>query len=319
MKDQLLNPLRSIARDLVEKKLWPIAALLVVALVAVPFVIGGGAEPASSTVDAPASPAVGGAVQPKSLVTLAEPAVTGKSNRAGAVEDPFYDPPAAPEADAGAAGASAAGGTTAAEDAAADAAKGGDTASADKSAETTTTPQAVEPAAGPAYYRTVVRWYQGDSSKPRPLSRLTPLGGLLDTAALYLGVTKSSGNYAVFLLGPNATSDGEARCQDPKTCRVIGLKSGQTQLVTVKGSDSEEARQYVLEVVSVRSVKTDADTASTMRSKVHADGRDVMSLMREDKATADAVGPIQYDRDSGLLVTSSASTGAATAAAEPAE
>ena len=37
----LIDPLKRIARDLVEKKLWPVAVLLLAALVAVPMMLGG--------------------------------------------------------------------------------------------------------------------------------------------------------------------------------------------------------------------------------------------------------------------------------------
>jgi hypothetical protein len=172
----------------------------------------------------------------------------------------------------------------------------------------------VEPVAAPVYYSTVVRWWENEPGRPEPIRRLTPFGGLVDTAVLYLGVTKSDGNYAVFLLGPNATSDGEAKCEDAE-CRVFGLKSGQTQIVTVTPADGGEVRQYNLDVVSVKAHEADGDTLSRMRARVHIDGRDVMRELWSDARTAEALRPIQYDKTIGLLVKSAAAATAAAAAA----
>jgi hypothetical protein len=161
-----------------------------------------------------------------------------------------------------------------------------------------------------------VRWWENEPAKAEPIRRLTPFGGLVDTAALYLGVTKSDGNYAVFLLGPNATSDGEARCEDAE-CRVFGLKSGQTQIVTVQPADGGEVRQYNLDVVSVKAHEADGDTLRRMRARVHIDGRDVMRELWSDARTAEALRPIQYDKTIGLLVKSA--TAATAAAADTSE
>lgn len=294
----LIDPLKRIASDLVERRLWPVAVALLVAIVAVPVVLGGGGETASP---APAAPTAAESPASKSLITVADTAATTPpSSRAGKIEDPFYDPPAAPREPVAA---------TSAPTPAAPADGGGVPAADPPPVETpvetpvepapTTT---VTPAAEGDYYRTTVRWYSDDSGKARPVSRLTPLGGDIDTAALFLGVAKSSGTYAVFLLAPNATSTGEAACEDGTDCRVIGLERGQSQRVTVPSPDGGAARTYTLEVASVRSVETDAATARRMRARVHADGRDVMRRMWQDGPTAAALGPIGYDEDAGLLV-----------------
>ncbi len=291
----LIDPLKRIVRDLVDKKLWPVAVLLLAAIAAVPVLIGG-----SSSSQAPAPVAVAATAPDgasKSLVTVVDEASAAKATRPGRIQDPFYDPPEPPAAKTASGGSPAAspqarkqGGAPAA-----------GTPRTGKPLQTAPQ-QPSERVAAPVHHRTVVRWYAAKPGMSRPLARLTPLGGLVDPALLYLGVTRSKGAYAVFLLGPNATSDGEAACEDDTDCRVIGLKSGQSQLVTVQPPDGGEARQYHLEVVSVKAVATDAATARTMRAKVHADGRDVMREIWQDRPTADALRPIRYDRDTGLLV-----------------
>lgn len=304
----LIEPLKRIARDLVDKKLWPVAVLLLAALVAVPMLVGGStgedtSAPAGLLATAPADPGS------KSLVTVVDQAVTGKDTRPGRVDDPFYDPPEPPEEET-TSGASSAPAAEASKE-------GGASAGTGTSNDATPQPaQPAQPAIDDVYYRTEVRWSAAEGGKARPLSRLTPLGGLADPAVLYLGVTKSSGNYAIFLLGPNATSDGEGECEN-SACRVIGLKSGESQIVTVQPPAGGDVRRYHLDVVRVKAITTDAATARTMRLRVHPDGRDVMREMWQNVPTATALRPIQYDRDSGLLVKQAGA--AATGAAQPAE
>lgn len=304
----LTDPLRQVARDLVEKKLWPVALLLVAALVAVPFVIGGSSEVAPAPLAAPAA-AVPGADTSKSLITVADETSTAKTAREGRLQDPIFDPPAAPgqAADAGVsavAGAGSGSGNSAAPTATSTPA--GTSAAADTPATTPAQPQPAAADETSGYFRTVVRWYASERSTATPIRRLTPLGGVKDPAALFLGVTKSDATYAVFLLAPGATSEGDAKCED-EGCRVIGLKKGQSQVVTVPATDGGEARRYHLDVVSVKAVTADADTAATMRAKVHGDGRDVMREMWQDEATADALGPIRYHETAGLLFKPAAS------------
>ena len=299
----LTDPLRQVARDLVEKKLWPVALLLVAALVAVPVVIGGSSEAPPAP---PATPAavIPGADTGKSLITVADETANARTARQGRLQDPIFDPPAdsGQAADAGVSAVAGAGSGSGAPAApTATSAPAGTSAPADKPAPGT--PAAPSPVATDdtsRYLRTVVRWYASARSAATPIRRLTPLGGAKDPAALYLGVTKSEATYAVFLLAPGATSEGDARCEDDG-CRVIGLRKGQSQVVTVPASDGGAPRRYQLDVVSVKTVTTDAETAAEMRGKVHGDGRDVMREMWQDDATADALGPIRYDETLGLL------------------
>ena len=336
----LLDPLRQIARDLVEKRLWPVAVLLLAAFVALPVVIG------SSSDSTPPPPPVAAAATPgtpdaKSLVTRIEPAAAGKHDAPGEVSDPFYDPPA-PPADATGAVTS----TTRAADRATPAA-GTQAAAAPGSATShvgagATTPKqrstrpvgakrpstrpvgakrpstrpvgAKRPSTRPVgtYYRTVVRWAAA-GGEPRTIARLTPLGGRADPAALYLGATKAGATYAVFLLGSNATSHGDGACRRATACRIIGLRAGDSQVITVRRPGGTATRRFKLHVRSVGTVATGAARARTMRIRVHPDGRDVMRAMWQHAPTAAALGPLRYDPASGRLY----AVRAATAGAKP--
>ena len=286
MKAQLLTPLRSIADDLVKKRLWPIAVLLLAALVAVPFVIGSGSSDAPAPAPVPAAkvaPAAQGAGS-GSLVKVVGPAVTGKDDRPGKLDDPFYDPPAPPAAQTPSAAANQAPNSS---------------GPATETPQVGPTPQ-VERKIPARYYRTEVRFYETERAKSRAISRLTPLGGLTDPAAVYLGVS-TNGEYAVFLLGPNATSVGEAECDKVDECRIIGLKPGQSQVIDVR-SPQGKTRQFHLDVVSLEHVKAGSHTAARKaRGREHPTGRDVLRGMIEDRPTAKAIGPLRYVPRLGVI------------------
>lgn len=297
----LTDPLRQVARDLVAKKLWPIAVLLLVALIAVPLLIGSSSEETAAP-GAPVAGAPAGAPGKESLISVVDQAVVDKG-RPGKITDPFYDPPdppavgsaapAAPSTGSAPAGGSTGGGSTATGN------PGTPSPSTPKSAAPGPSNQPVAPAAESVHYRTVVRAYGGERGRPRPVSRLTPFGAVSDPIALYLGVTRSDALYAVFLLGSDATAQGEPNCED-EDCRIIGLKTGGRQVITVRPSGGEP-RRYRLEAVSVRAVTTDRATASAMRARVHPEGRKVMREMWQDARTAAALEPVQYDLSRGLL------------------
>lgn len=316
----LFASVRQIGRDLIDKRLWPVAVVLLAALVAAPMLIGGGADEAT----APTAPAAGAvaAAEPGSTAhavattadaKAASAAKPAKAEPSGKLDDPFFDPPKPQDADAGS-GAPAGGATTAvAKSPTGKAAPrpGTSPAASPKATSPATTtapakPAATRPAAtrapaatAPAgsYLRTVVRVNGG---KRHPIARLTPLGGTAHPAALFLGVAKAKARYAVFVLGPDATSRGDATCKGGTDCRMIGLRAGQTQIVTVRRDDGT-VRRYRLRVESIRKVSTTAARARAARARVHADGRRVVRVMRRHAASATALRTARYDRPAGLL------------------
>ena len=236
----LIDPLKRIARDLVDKKLWPVAVLLLAALVAVPVMLGGSSAEERRRRHAIAATAP---AAPGREVTRDGGRTAGhrRGHSPAAASRPFYDPPEPPDAGhrVGAGEHAAAAGEP----------PGAATLGRPAADRRRPRPRRSPPSPSPHRPTTAPSCAGGrpSPSDPYPIRRLTPFGGLANTAVQYLGVTKSNGNYAVFVLGVNATSDGEATCEDAG-CRVFGLKSGQTQLVTVQPPDGGEARQYNLYV-----------------------------------------------------------------------
>jgi hypothetical protein len=301
---------RALIGDLVDKNLWPVALLLCVAIVAIPVLM---TRSAGSGVPA-AAPAPD--VSPtKGVKLIAPPAV---KERTGAQLDPFRQPKKKKKASA-AAGSIALGGSPPAASPSAGAPSaatpsGGTPSGAMPSAgspstgsPSTGTPSAKatpEISAAKVYYRTEVRWSEAEGGATRPISRLTPLGDPGERAALYLGV--SDAGFAVFLLSPHARAEGVAGCEDAGSCRLMGLKAGRTQIISVQSPDGSKAHRFHLEAVSIKRVVTSVATASRMRAKVHSEGRAVMRALWADRATALELGGIRYDQPTGLLVKSSA-------------
>jgi len=309
----LLDAARGILADLVRKRLWPIAIVLLIALVAVPVMI-------SSSSSAPAAPVGDGVVAPATtqpVPVAASDSGTAKPARepAGRVRDPFFDPPegagegegAAKETSAKSAGepANAAGAPkpAAKQPAAKKPAdkKPAPAAKAKPAEGSTVTPPSAEPSA-PAtgvYFRTAA--HVGPRATTHPITRLTPVGNRWDPAALYLGVMKLGRPYAVFVLGRRATSRGDATCATQTRCRIIGLRPGDTQTVTVHTADGRAARRFVVHVTSVKPVTRSAGTAGALRAAVHAAGRSAMHAMSRSDTVAAALGRLGYRQSTGLL------------------
>lgn len=321
----LLESLRQTGRDLVAKRLWPVAVLLLVALIAIPMMIGSSSGDAVAPDPVAAAPGAAGAA-PAATPATGETTTTKtkpvKEKSGGRLDDPFFDPPAPPdEAGAGAGAGSGGGARAVAKSPTGEAAPRSGAASpsttgtanatpadppAASRATTPATPRrraTPAPAATPltsSYLRTVVRINGADRGKALPISRLTPLGGVTDPAAVFLGVAKVGARYAVFLLGPHATSRGDATCKRDGGCRMFGLRAGQTQVVTVR-RPSGSVQRFTLRVEAIRTVSTSAARARAARARIHPDGREVVRDLRRNAVSAAVLRTVRYDARAGLL------------------
>ncbi|MDX6731370.1 MAG: hypothetical protein QOC54_1318, partial [Baekduia sp.] len=85
--------LKNVLHDLVEKRLWPVAVALVVALIAVPIVLGGSSNAGSTGADVAALPTTNGLANHRDVaradVVSLEEQAAGSVQRAGTVRNPF--------------------------------------------------------------------------------------------------------------------------------------------------------------------------------------------------------------------------------------
>jgi hypothetical protein len=311
-----MNFARALIRDLVDKRLWPIAVVLVAALVAVPLLLSGGGDGAAD--DAPLAaraPADADAAK-VAAVKLAGPP-SGRS-RPGDVRNPFRRPPVASTettADAPAAAPAAEPADAPADAPAASGATGTTTTTTTPSTGTTTTTTTPSTAAGDAdtedapvggsYRRTEIRFGERLGAS-HAISRLTPVPGPGDPALIYLGVSAKG---ATFLLGSGttATASGEGQCVDSH-CRIIALKQGESMVVYATQGEGK-ARRLSLAVTSIDKIDASADYAKKMHARVHPDGREALTEMLGDRTAATAIGAIRYDTETGLLVPAASKAG----------
>lgn len=295
--------LRAIREDLVEKRLWPVAAALVVALVAVPVVLGrGSAEPAPPLASsAPQPPVAGSAAQP---VVLKE---TGSAAPKGRFRDPFR------YADSGGTAQDVAAVQTVTPDPSptgtvVDVAASpgsppatGGTAPAPPSA-------GIEPV-GPvgeaaerhaAGYRVDLSW--GPTAAPsaeRDAVRLSTLDVGDKPEVVFMGV-RPDGESALFLVLSEATATGDGLCR-PKAgpCDLFELQAGDTEFLDVPTEDG--IRQYELHVdrVAQRSAPT-AEEATRLLARVSNLGRVLVAGAAEGGRTF--VERYVYAKRRGVLV-----------------
>ena len=92
----MISHVRNLVQDLVERRLWPVALLLAVALAAVPVVLGRGGGDAASTAALPAAPAAGAGTgtAEKAQITI-DTSVPAVRDRAGRLRNPFKSPASA--------------------------------------------------------------------------------------------------------------------------------------------------------------------------------------------------------------------------------
>jgi hypothetical protein len=246
--------LRNILHDLVEKRLWPLALLLCVALIAVPMLLKKDPQVATASGSGPTSANVADA----SVVTVDTPnrsrLLVGKErnpfqtnrpkvrrSRGGTSTTP--DTTAAPTAptNTGAAGGGGGGGGVS---------TGGGTAPGSTTIPPETTPIPEPPAPGEMAWTLDVRF--GSDGDTKPIKAVVPgraLPSSSDPVLIYLAAVKG-GAGARFLVSSDARAQGDGKCEpSEKTCTEITLMKGDTEFFDVAKGDSTV--QYELELTDV--------------------------------------------------------------------
>jgi hypothetical protein len=245
-------------RQIVRRRLWPVALLLVAALVAVPMTLAKSPDPVPPVPVATTAKAGVAQNVARPLVELREPAA-GETHRRrvlGAAKDPFEpaplpkakkskkvskaepSPTPTPEAPASSGpGSGAPGGS------------GGGT-SAPPSAEPTPAPTVTIPKGS-------IKVRFGVPSETSELPELL-IGRLeavpsSDAPVLVLERLKDDGRTAVFSIPGDIIAVGDGNCQPtPDDCASLELRAGETEFVTVKGGAEDGSDvQYQLDLVKI--------------------------------------------------------------------
>ena len=295
-----MKQLRDILSDLVERRLWPVALALVVALVAVPIVLGRGgasvppATPATgATVDADTGSTAGTAEKAEVTLDTTEPA---EHETADTVRSPFKAPTikitkttsadTTPAEPASTSSASTSGGATAVTPVATDAgstSSGATTTTTDTTSssgsDTTTTPTTSKPktTTGVAEdakdtYHVSVRFGLdgGELTTTRDVARLSPLPSATDPFFVYLGVLETTATKkekrAVFVVTSDAAPNGEGACHPTKNdCESVELTVGQTVYFDYTDATGKVS-QYELQLAGIHKteIKSEAKASAAI-------------------------------------------------------
>jgi len=298
-------------RFLVQRKLWPVALLLVAAAAAVPMLLG--KEPA-----APAAPATAAVKSEESTLTT-EPIVVpaGDGDRAqrrrvlGSPKDPFKPnatptptpEPAAPTSPASTGGGDATGGQG---PTSAPVSTLGSPGGAPSVPGFTTPMAPVTPKKHYELFELTVRFGSSEEgTQPRQdVKRLEALPSSEEPVLIYLGVLKDN-KTAVFMVDSGIVAQGDGECHPSRAaCETIHLKEGETEFFDVPSessdgsTDAAPAAQYQLDVVKIRkTVTTSAKKANRSLARVSRSGRQIL------RARIAGDGPLRYryDRRTGRL------------------
>jgi hypothetical protein len=300
-----VSGVRGILRDLVERKLWPIAVLLLVGAVAVPVYLGrssadDGATPPATNLQADAGKAS------KAAVKLDEDPA-GDDDRPGGVRNPFKQlhvpKKAAAPAPADKAPAtdqpSGSGGSGGSDGSEPPLAPGGTGGSGDGGSKPKSPSDPLD------VYHLSLRFGRAEASQLKTyhdVARLSPLPTADNPFFVYTGVLKD-GKTAVFLLSSDATATGDGHCRpSPKSCQTIEVKEGDTEFfdLTVGGS----AVQYQLDVVKVFKKGASSAVAAAASHERHSNAGANMLRKAHRVGSSAFKGASSYRwlPDSGVLV-----------------
>lgn len=290
-----MNALADPFRQLVERRLWPVALLLVAALIAVPMLLS--SKDTGADVIPPATAAVE-TDQENLSGSLVSAADANKRDATRSVlgdrKDPFR--PAqlhrVPKPDTGAA-TGAALGTTPTVGTSSGAGGGGSNSPSAPAAPggpiATSTPAAPKPTY--ELYSLIVRVGDPDSGlKTRNLERLSGLPGGTSPALLYLGL-RDDHKTAVFIVDAGATVLGDGTCKPaPDNCQTLELKPGDTEFVT-RGK-----KTYEVDLVKIITKKTsDPKAVAAAHESVAPGGRKAL------RAQIARTGAYRYSERRGTL------------------
>ena len=274
--------LRNLVSDLVEKRLWPVAVLLVGALVAVPFLLAGGtpaADPvatATATATTSTTPAT-----TSTTIRVSEETTVSTLVPSGARHNPFEQPEvrraATPDESASTPTPSEATPTT-----------GGTTSGGATTPSTTTPPSgSTEPPStdtdspepkddeNTKAIRVDLRFGEPGKTKLRSytdLARLSALPSADQPIVIFLGVKKDK-KTATFLISSDATATGDGVCKPEATnCQTIEMQKGDSTFLDIDLGGG--VRQFRLDVQRIGEVdKESSAKASTARARTSVAGR----------------------------------------------
>jgi hypothetical protein len=253
-----MSAVRGLLRELVERRLWPVAVLLLAAAVAIPIYIGRTSADAGPAVAPGVNQQANAGKTSKAAVSIEDPAAG--DDRRGGVRNPFKQRHV-PKQDTTDKPASPTGGTTPDAGGSAGAGSDGGEPPLDPTGGTGGTGGSGDGGSKGSgggssggdpldvYHLTLRFGEAGHLKTLRDVARLSPLPSADNPFFVYTGVLKD-GKTAVFLLSSDAEATGDGHCRpSAKSCQTIEVKQGDTEFFDLTVND--EPVQYQLDVVKV--------------------------------------------------------------------
>ena len=279
-----MSPVQNLWRQLVQRRLWPVAIVLLAGLAAVPLTLAKQPNPVDPLPTVPVRGDDELATQP--IVALAAAEDRAKRRRVlGTPKNPFAVPkPVDTTLTTDTATASV---VDQAPDGAAQTPSGGSSPGG-TAPPAPATPVEPKPAKR-TYAMNELTLRFGDAAsgelERRTLERLQPLPSTEAPALIYLGVL-ADGETVVFLLDHGIAAVGDGICRpNPEDCQTLRLRAGDTEFLDVKDKTGAVTEQFQLELVKIHRVTTASASDANANSK---DGRRLL------KAGVSADGPNGY-------------------------
>jgi hypothetical protein len=260
--------------DLREKRLWPVAVVLLVAIVAIPVLLP---KKTKAPPAAQVTPLAVPVTQLSAVPAVSVQSTPTVSNLKGPARDPFTQPTLPSSTTTSSTTSTTAASTS----------SSGATSTTPTTSTTSTTPTATTttPSSGVTYLifsvDLVLSKNGGHPSTLRDITRLTPLPSSSSPFLVYLGV-KTDHNTATFLVSSQAKPAGQGKCiPSARQCQFLDLKLGQQEAFLVVAS-SGHVDQYVVKLTAIRLKTTTASGATTL---LHSGESSVAGLFDLPSAT----------------------------------
>jgi hypothetical protein len=292
--NSITTPLRSLWDDLVERRLWPVAVALVIALVAIPVLLSKPAKTASPPSPAPAATGAG------SPAVAFQAAVSTEGKKSSEIRKDLRSfkrkNPFTPQglttgsANAGAvttavptaAGSTATTGSVTPSDVTSNSAAQGGSSTGSSGSGSSGSGTGTTGTTETFYYHYTVDVRFGKTGKEdgKTLTEFRALPSSEDPVLVFMGV-KNDGKTAVFLVSAKATTIGDGKCSPSDTeCTFLYMTKGDKQ--TIESVDTVGAvTDYTLELRSI-DVKRTSGPAKATSSKRERDAarRDSRTRLR---------------------------------------
>ena len=245
-----MNAVTNTWHQLVRRRLWPVALLLVAALVAVPLVLASEPEPVVPTAEPMPAVSAGDEIAEPVVAKVAAEDRSRRRRVLGMRKDPFKPAPVKKPKKAKQASTTTPKPATETKSSAPAPTSGGGGGSTAPSIPTPTEPSLPKPPAGSI----TVRFGEAESEDLPGgwLTKLQPLPDDEEPLLVFMGLTKN-GKHAKFLVDASLTPTGDGTCKPhPASCETVLLSRGETEFFDVVDPDTGEiTAQYQLDLVAI--------------------------------------------------------------------